>query len=680
MSSTGSVKARLDAARQRAFVGREGVIDLFRQGVEAEEPPFVVLFVHGPGGVGKTTLLRRLALEARAADVRLVELDGHAMDVKSEAVLRALGASSLDELMGRDERLVVTIDTYELLAPLDAWIRDRLAPALPAGAILVLAGREPPSADWRVDPGWASLLASVALDNFGPEESARLLEARGVDEELRGAIHELTYGHPLALALVADVMREGGERPRRLTPNVVGTLLDSLLRAVPTEQHREALSLAALARLLTRPLLSKLVGDDDGSLYEWLARLSFIERTAEGLYMHDLVRDVLILADEERDAVVAEERRKAIGMLAAEDILNAPPERRDRAALNLIHVFRGNPDMKPYFDWQTRFGGSSRAMREEELPILLELAREHEGEAAERLARRYHAERPESFIALESADGHLGGFLVYLRLDEDALDAERARDDADPALEAVGQTIAQHGPLREGEHAGVLRFWLWRDGYQDLGSPTHVAHSRHVLIEWSTARGLGPALVVVQRADVWDEFLTGIDFNRVRDVPEADPIRIGGRTFHLFMHDFRVRPAVAWLAGTKSDDARPAVILGRDAFADAVRAALRACAGAPDQLASSPLLGSRLLAEWAEDETPTPAMIREVLEVAVSSLADERDERPRRAVEVTYLKGAPTQEAAAERLGLSFSTYRRALAKGVDGAIDWLWARETSAG
>jgi len=42
----------------------------------------------------------------------------------------------------------------------------------------------------------------------------------------------------------------------------------------------------------------------------------------------------------------------------------------------------------------------------------------------------------------------------------------------------------------------------------------------------------------------------------------------------------------------------------------------------------------------------------------------------------TYLKPAPSQEAAASMLGLPFSTYRRHLAKAVDRLIDRLWSIE----
>ncbi len=53
---------RLSAPRRSRFVGRADERDLFRSALSATEWPFQLLFVFGPGGVGKTTLLREFAL------------------------------------------------------------------------------------------------------------------------------------------------------------------------------------------------------------------------------------------------------------------------------------------------------------------------------------------------------------------------------------------------------------------------------------------------------------------------------------------------------------------------------------------------------------------------------------------------------------------------------------------
>jgi hypothetical protein len=49
---------RLGALRDRYFVGRAAELDLFKAALASDERPFAVLYVFGPGGVGKTVLLR----------------------------------------------------------------------------------------------------------------------------------------------------------------------------------------------------------------------------------------------------------------------------------------------------------------------------------------------------------------------------------------------------------------------------------------------------------------------------------------------------------------------------------------------------------------------------------------------------------------------------------------------
>jgi hypothetical protein len=49
------------------------------------------------------------------------------------------------------------------------------------------------------------------------------------------------------------------------------------------------------------------------------------------------------------------------------------------------------------------------------------------------------------------------------------------------------------------------------------------------------------------------------------------------------------------------------------------------------------------------------------------------------ALEHTYLLPTPGQEAAAELLGLPFSTYRYQLSAAIARITDWLWQRELGA-
>ena len=80
-----------------------------------------------------------------------------------------------------EARIVVLIDSYERLAPLDGWVRSSVLPQLPMSAITVLAGPSAPSDAWRSDPAWGELLRIVSLRNLGPDETRAYLVASGVE-------------------------------------------------------------------------------------------------------------------------------------------------------------------------------------------------------------------------------------------------------------------------------------------------------------------------------------------------------------------------------------------------------------------------------------------------------------------------------------------------------------------
>ena len=61
---TGDLAAVIDAARADAFVGRSTEVATFRSAL-AGHGALRVLFIHGPGGIGKTTLLHQFRIRAR---------------------------------------------------------------------------------------------------------------------------------------------------------------------------------------------------------------------------------------------------------------------------------------------------------------------------------------------------------------------------------------------------------------------------------------------------------------------------------------------------------------------------------------------------------------------------------------------------------------------------------------
>ena len=80
VATINDLRHRLQRARVRRFVGRVAELEVFANRLQTAEPgAFSVLWVHGPGGIGKSSLLRAYADQARAAGCRVTELDGGRM-------------------------------------------------------------------------------------------------------------------------------------------------------------------------------------------------------------------------------------------------------------------------------------------------------------------------------------------------------------------------------------------------------------------------------------------------------------------------------------------------------------------------------------------------------------------------------------------------------------------------
>ena len=177
-----------------------------------------------------------------------------------------------------------------------------------------------------------------------------------------------------------------------------------------------------------------------------------------------------------------------------------------------------------------------------------------------------------------------------------------------------------------------------------------------------------------------------MDYVYFHRAPDAD-FEVGGRRYGMFARDWRRAGAVEWLermagrelggeapAQTRAQTA-PVLALSQPEFADAVRRALRDMHRA-DALAANPLAQTRVVRERGPELSP-PDALRALLDEALDGLrADPRGGKLVRALECTYLRPAPTQEAAAELLGLPFSTYRGHLTRGLERVVEWLWQRE----
>lgn len=685
-------------ASRRLFVGRSDQQKLFREALAAGSLPFNILHIHGPGGIGKTSLLyeyRRVCQEhgikVHYLDARQIEADPVSfLDGLSEIVGREKDVKSAEKL-GKDGRHVLMIDTFELFYSLEQWLYNEFFTTLSDNVLIVLAGRFPPSTVWNNHPGWRSLMRIVALRNLSPEDTRDFLTRIDLPGELHDTVVKYTHGHPLALSLIADsfVQRPDVAFTPELGADFIKVLLDRFVRDVPSTVHREALEACALVNHLTESLLSTMLGEQDvHEIFDWLRNLSFIDAGPRGIFPHELAREILGAESKWRNPELHRSLHRRAREHYNQRLHKATAEEQGLILADYIYLHRDHPIVRPFFVWlrelpdeSTVVSSDRYAKRDEEQ--IVAAVRSHEGKGAAKIAKHWLSRQPEQVIVYRNPDGAVAGFLFMVSLDR----ADKNDFKVDGLAGKCLDHIQKEAPLRSGETATLFRFWMDARKYQQISrvqSMIFVNMVRHYL----TTPNLAYSMLPVSMPDFWEAIFAYADLYRIPGLNQTT----NEVPYGIFGHDWRKRPPAAWLdllASRESGEAaveepvtaasRPILVLSEEAFVDATRDALRDFTR-PYALKDNPLLSSRIVAdqldEEADDEqriTRLVALLRESIEALEQN---KREKKAYRAVYRTYVKPAPSQEQAAEMLAIPYSTFRRHLTRGVKEITNLLWRRE----
>lgn len=494
---------RLGELRRRAFVGRDGELALFRQVTSG------VIFLHGPGGVGKSTLLDRFALIATETGRELHRVDARHLELGPDRLPAPAG--------GRPA--VVLIDTYELLEPADDWVRERYLPSLPADTLVVLAGRRPPGVRWRADPAWHELLRIVALGNLPAADGRRYLAARGVPEPARERLLEIGHGHPLTLSMLADAVHRGAQtRTLADLPDVVGALLTQLVEAAPSPRHRAALEVCAHVPATTEDLLRAVTGDDAGELFAWLRTLPFVAEGPYGLYPHDVVRDVLDADLRWRDPDRYAELDRALSAATLARI-RAAGDRRERLRLIVDHIVVAGARSRIESCWTP--SPAARAyvddLRDGDRAPIAEMTARWQGAEQATLVASWMDRDPGAFRVFRTPSGAVRGYAACLDLTADS--------GGDPGAEAMWRYVREHAPPRDGERVRAWRFYLDREHGQSP-SPSVTLFAACQTLDILTSDDVAWTLVgAYADPERWDATLDNLGFWR------AGSYRVGGTRY-----------------------------------------------------------------------------------------------------------------------------------------------------
>ncbi|MEM8484966.1 MAG: ATP-binding protein [Bacteroidota bacterium] len=695
----GKLSDRLREASRRLFVGRSAQRKLFETVLSADTHPFALLHIYGPGGIGKTSLLYEYRHLCEAAHIPVLYLDTRTIEADPaiflSAIRQQLGIANNvapADMLGAEGKHVLMLDTYESMFALEQWLYTSFFPELNDTVFIVVAGRYPPSPTWTDNPGWRSLIKTVALRNFSPDESRTYLSRVGMPEDFQQPAINYTHGHPLALSLVAEsfTQTDAAAFDGELEPDFIKVLLDRFVREAPSLDHRLALEACVLVNNLTEPLLATMLERTDvRALFEWLRSLSFIDSGTRGLFPHDLAREVLGSELRWRNPDQHKVLHQQARVYYNAQLKDASSEEQGNVLKDYIFLHRDNAIVRPFFlQLQSQWQGSTAAISTDQyhprdLAQIEAMVTKHEGEASAALARMWIEAQPEHVILFRDQQGDAAGFLLLLALH----DASETSLKKDPVAQACVKYLNTNAPLRPGEAATLFRFWMDRDAYQNITqvqSLIFVYMVRHYL----TTSKLAFSMLPISSPSFWKSVFGYADLHHL----ESLDFERNGIPFGVFGHDWRSRPPAAWLdvlasretgsgfSGTaEATPQRTMLVLSEEAFGEAVRMVCRNYTRR-DRLVNNPLLSSRIVADSVAESADDAERVEVLMQLVDDGVAllqqNVKQAKAFKALDRTYLRPAASQEQAAELLGLPYSTFRRHLATALNELIQFLWQKE----
>lgn len=689
-----SIADLLAKARRRSFVGREKEIQVFENQLIAPSFEFVLLYIYGAGGEGKTTLLKHFAEVCGEHKIRHLTLDAREVEAHPSAFLEAVRGSlgksihagqDVFEALGQlDGRTVLFVDTYEKISPIDDWVRTDFLPNLPADMLTVVCGRNPASVAWLSDPGWKALMRTVQLRSFSDAESEEYLRRRNMPEEKIKPILGFTHGHPLALSVVADIYEQYPDKnftPEE-SPDVVRTLLQLFVRQVPSPMHRASLELCSIVNLLTESLLAEVMGLEDASeLFSWMCGLSFVSIGREGIYPHDIAREALCADLKWRHPDWNAELHARSRHYYHRKLKEASGEAQRKVLFDLIFLHRTVPAIKPFFEWQETGSFWVDGMSPGDLPVLRDMVLHLEGEES-LAAFDFWAKHPAAQIWVWR-DGRKEANAFVLKINGHELAGEKEL--ADSVVQKVIDYQAKNLHLRQGEQTAIFRMWMAKDTHQQVSALQSSVFLS--IVQYYFTPGLAVSFLEVVMPEFWKPVMLYADLLAVSELDFS----ANGTPFGFYMHDWRVRPPLSWLdllgkreTGNIMDleaesQKLQVVVLSDSEFGERVAEALRHFHN-NNQLIQNPLVRAKFVVSVAGSDASDAervAFLKEKILAAVKEIEESPiDGKYHRVLYRSFVNPVGSQEKTADFLNMSFSTYRRYLSAGTQRVAEILWGWE----
>lgn len=646
------------------FVGRNHELHAFKAHLVSDGAS--LLYVHGPLGIGKTALIAHFASYCGEVGCRVIELDARFVPPTEEALMRAItGGRSLKHFEAAleigDRRWVLFIDNF------DAWavesqtqLVNGLCALLNAGSRIIVASRRIPDPKW-----WGSAfrrLHTMPLAVLPPGDAATLAETLGIAHRDIDDVVRRSAGHPLCIRTLSEASQAEG------VSNLGGAPIEFELM---TSWPREVLEIGVIPVRITEELLASFLDDAEASvIFDQLATLAFSDPSGIGLRLPGVLREVLVRRIRERSPQRYAELQHRLAVHTGVQLALGAGVPLVPLVDDFFDAVDDHPHLRSLAGARFDVRPATRRARPRDRTQLAELfASCFDDTVIGTMQTRFDQQVAVTCVAQGSRD--IEAACQYFIVSASMLGRSTEGHDAElsVALEAISARLS----LTPDEYAIAIVGWCGHDTAKGVWGPPSQALFRFVF-PLLLSRPLPSAVVIVLPA--------------LFAFPTTNlPLVTSDGTYSVVYHELRGRhPSdvlTAILGWSALDAGRLQPMLGGEVDVhlspELVREAL-SLLERPDRLTTSPLLALRSVESELGHDVSAPARaqaLERVLRQTISRLGTSaRDVKQREALEAVFLERAGKHEKIAADLNMTYSTFRRAITRGIERVTELLRLQE----
>jgi class 3 adenylate cyclase len=353
-------------------------------------------------------------------------------------------------------------------------------------------------------------------------------------------VNRFARGHPLALELAAAALRTHADLDLSAgpPPKVLQELTSAFLAGLPPETT-EAVEAASTVRRVTEPLLRALLAVADVSeVFDSLQALPFVDSTAQGLILHDVVRDTSAGVLAQRDPECYQNyRTRAWGFLTSESHRTAARNLWQCTA-DMLYLIE-NPVVREAFFPKGASDYRVEPATAVDAEVIRDIAAGEDAEESAALIRRWWGQHPETFSVAKTRDGRVAAF--YILFEPCDVDPKLLADDP---LTATWSQHLRENPMADGERVLFLRRWLAHTT-GELPSPAQAACWLDIKRTYMELRPhLRRLYTTVTFLDTYAPIVCPLGFVPVEELS----VSLGEVTYHTALLDFGEASVDGWLA------------------------------------------------------------------------------------------------------------------------------------